>query len=212
MTESEQPSPPIQKRSPVAVWVTLAVAAVLVLSWQVFWRPKIELAQATHEPGVGQPLPFLEFQPLTGTTEGVSLAATRGKVVLVNYWGTWCPPCLMEFPHMVDLWEEFRGNPNFMFLSVSVSHDGHDVVSDLREATGSFLGKRGVGFPTYVDLEGGSRQALAMLMDRNSIGYPTTVLLDRAGKIRAIWLGYSPGIEQQMQQMISELLAEKPAA
>jgi cytochrome c biogenesis protein CcmG, thiol:disulfide interchange protein DsbE len=207
---SEQ-TPPGQKRSPIAVWVTLAVAAVLVLGWQIFWRPKIELAQATHEPGVGQPLVFLELQPLTGTTDGVSLEATRGKVVLINYWGTWCPPCVMEFPHMVDLWEEFRGNPDFLFLSVSSSGMDRERVAELREETGAFLRQHGVGLPTYSDPEGGSRQALAMLLGKPAIGYPTTVLLDRTGRIRAIWQGYSPGLEQQMQQLISELLAEKPA-
>ena len=128
---SDQAVPQVQKRSPIAVWVTLAVAAVLVLCWQVFWRPKLELEQATHAPGVGMPLPFLELQPLTGTTEGVSLDATRGKVVIINYWGTWCPPCVMEFPHMVDLWEEFRGNPDFLFLSVSSSGMDREQVAQL---------------------------------------------------------------------------------
>ena len=204
---SDQAVPPVQKRSPIAVWVTLAVAAVLVLGWQVLWRPKLELEQATHATGVGLPLPFLELQPLTGTTEGVSLATTRGKVVLLNYWGTWCPPCEMEFPHMVDLWEEFRGNPDFLFLSVSTSGMDRERLSTLRDETGAFLARRGVGFPTYSDSEGGSRQALGMLIERPAIGYPTTVLLDRDGRIRAVWQGYSPGIEKQMQQLISDLLA-----
>ena len=55
---SDQSVPPVQNRSPIAVWITLAVAAVLVLCWQVFWRPKLELEQATHESGVGQPCRF----------------------------------------------------------------------------------------------------------------------------------------------------------
>jgi hypothetical protein len=117
----------------------------------------------------------------------------------------------MEFPHMVDLWEEFRGNPDFLFLSVSSSGMDREKVAELREETGAFLRQHSVGLPTYSDPEGGSRQALAMLLGKPAIGYPTTVLLDRAGRIRAIWQGYSPGLEQQMQQLISELLAEKPA-
>ena len=65
--------------------------------------------------------------------------------------------------------------------------------------------------PTYNDPEGANRQALALLLGRPAIGFPTTVLLDRAGIIRAIWQGYSPGAERQMQQLVSDLLATKPS-
>jgi thiol-disulfide isomerase/thioredoxin len=207
---SENSDAQVQHRSSIAVWVTLAIAAVLILGWQIFWRPKLLLDQAIRQPGSGQPLPFLELEPLTGTTEGISLSSTRGKVVLLNFWGTWCPPCLEEFPHMVDIWEEFRGNPDFVFLSVSSTSADREPVAALRQETGAFLRSRGVSMPTYFDAEGASRQAVGLVIGKPAIGYPTTLLLDRGGIIRAVWPGYFPGAERQMQQLVSQLLAEKP--
>ena len=103
---------------------------------------------------------------------------------------------------MVDLWEEFRGDSGFLFLSVSSSGMDREQV-EFRDQTGEFMRQHVVGMPTYNDPEGANRQALAMLLGRPAIGFPTTVLLDRTGIIRAIWQGYSPGAEEQMQQLVS---------
>ncbi len=161
---------------------------------------------------MGQPLPLLELQPLTGATQGISRNDLHGKVTLINYWGPWCGFCIQEFPDLMQLWDAFRGNPDFQFLSVSSGGNFKEDVADLREQTQRFLISREATFPTYVDAEGASRQMLMSLVEMDGFGYPTTVLLDRNGIIRAVWIGYIPGSEHEMEQVISNLLAEKEGA
>jgi thiol-disulfide isomerase/thioredoxin len=154
-------------------------------------------------------LPVLEVLPLTGTTEGISLQNLQGKVALINFWGTWCPPCVAEFPHLADLWEQLRGNPEFAFVSVSSTFADREPVAEVRDLTAKFLQAHGSTMPTYIDSDGVSRQILAGVIGRPGFAYPTTVVLDRGGIIRGVWIGFDSGDQEQMQQLISKLLAEK---
>jgi thiol-disulfide isomerase/thioredoxin len=198
-------------RSPWGTGAVIGVGLLLIVGWMMFLRPRFQLDEAVHQAGVGQPLLVLELQPLTGTTQGVSLESVHGKVTLINYWGPWCGFCAEEFPHLHELWDKNRGNPEFAFLSVSVSEGGprQDDVAKLQTDTENFFKSRGAAFPTYIDPDAANRQILASLCDMRGFGYPTTVLLDRAGVIRALWIGYQPGFDQQMEQLVSQLLAEK---
>lgn len=203
-----QPPPP---RSHWGTFAVIVIGVVLIIGWLKFLKPHMQLDEATHQPGVGLPLKFLELRPLTGTSEGVSLESVRGKVTLINYWGPWCGFCVQEFPHLVELWDKNRGNPEFAFISVSSSGHNEEDVPQLKQETEAFFKTRQAGFPTYVDPDGANRQILASLTDMTGFGYPTTVLLDRSGIIRALWIGYQPGFESQMEQLVSQLLAEKPS-
>src|SRR3984885_7866934 len=118
MLDTNHPQPP-QSGSHWGTVAVIAIGAVLIVVWVSYLRPHMQLDEALHQAGVGQPLPMLELQPLTGTTEGVSLESLHGKVALINYWGPWCGFCVEEFPHLVELWDKNRGNPEFAFVSVS---------------------------------------------------------------------------------------------
>ena len=175
----------------------------------MYLRPHIQLQQAIDQPGVGQPLLVLAVQPLTGATEGISLDAVQGKVTLINYWGPWCEFCVVEFPHLLQLWDQNRGNPDFAFISIASDGTSHDDVPALRISTERFLKAHEATFPTYVDADGANRSYLASVADSSGFVYPTTVLLDRRGIIRTLWFGYESGYAQQMEQLVSQLLAEK---
>ncbi|NUQ66643.1 MAG: redoxin family protein, partial [Pirellulales bacterium] len=71
-----------------AALVLLLLLLVLVL---YLYLPKIQ-SKLEQRSGVGKRLPALELQPLAGAKEPVTLEELKGKVVLVNFWGTWCPP------------------------------------------------------------------------------------------------------------------------
>jgi cytochrome c biogenesis protein CcmG, thiol:disulfide interchange protein DsbE len=209
-TDQRNSSAQFQPRNLVAL-VILAVGVAGVLFWNFYWRPKTIASQTGKSSAIGKELPVLELQPLTGSTsaEPISLDKVRDKVVLINYWGTWCPPCRQEFPHIVELWDRYRGNADFELLSVSSSGRAPEDVEDVRGETEKYLKANSVTMPTYIDARGVSRQAVAELIGKDGFGYPTTILLDRKGVVRAVWSGYSPGVERSMANSISKLLANK---
>ena len=107
-------------------------------------------------------------------TEGrpMSLAAHRGKVVLLVFWATWCPPCRAEIPHLLDAHRRFRGR-GLVVLGVSLDQD----VDALR----GFCKKAGITWPNYCDGRKW-RNALALKFDITEI--PQTYLIDRDGILR----------------------------
>ncbi|HWA98920.1 MAG TPA: TlpA disulfide reductase family protein [Pirellulales bacterium] len=153
------------------------------------------------------PLPSLELDPLTGASEPVTLADLKGKVALVNFWGTWCPPCRDEFPHIVELDRHYRARSGFRLLAVSSDGGSDNDVEALRETTSEFLKQHdATDLPTYVDRGGRTRAAISAAIGFR--GYPTTLVLDRTGTIRGSWVGYHPGTETAMAALVDRLLAE----
>ena len=92
-------------------------------------------------PAVGQPAPDFTLRDLGGKT--VSLADFRGKVVIVNFWATWCPPCRAEMPSMEKLYRELAGE-GLVMLAVNVEKEGRQTVP-------RFLSGSPHTFPILVD-------------------------------------------------------------
>jgi len=117
--------------------------------------------------GIPQPLPELRFTDVSGVA--TSLAAFRGRVVLLNIWATWCPPCREEMPTL-DRLQAALGGPGFEVVALSIDEGGLSVVrAFLRRAAIQHL-------RPYVD---GPGDALAMV---SSAGVPLTLLIDRNGQ------------------------------
>ena len=144
---------------------------------------------------------------MTGDAPPISLADVPNHVTLLNFWGTWCPPCRNELPHMAELRQRFAGREAFRLLAVSCPPGGQaEDVQSLQEDTASLLKRLGLDLPTYYDPGDATQTALGSVI--NLEGYPTTVLLDRHGVIRAVWAGFRPGVETEMERFISTLLDE----
>jgi thiol-disulfide isomerase/thioredoxin len=194
------------------VQTAIAVALVLVVLaayWAVVeWlMPPPKLPKPEVHSGVGQRLPLLELRPLTGDAPPISLADVQNHVTLLNFWGTWCPPCRNELPHIAALRQRFAGQEAFRLLAVSCPPGGQaDDVQSLQEDTAALLKRLGLDLPTYYDPGDATQTALGSVIDFE--GYPTTVLLDRHGVIRAVWAGFRPGVETEMERFISTLLDE----
>ncbi|MEN6450625.1 MAG: TlpA disulfide reductase family protein [Thermoguttaceae bacterium] len=194
--------------------VALTVLIIAILGGLVWFYHLLtsteRLPKATERPGVGRRLADLSLLPLTGDSSEVSLRDIKGKVVLLNFWGTWCPPCRKELPHMAELRKRFEAQTAFQLLAVSCPGDGDDDVQSLRENTEALLKRLAIELPTYRDPNSITLSAVDAAIGFQA--YPTTLLLDRSGVIRAIWVGYRPGVETEMEQEIGKLLDEPEAA
>jgi peroxiredoxin len=120
--------------------------------------------RGAHPAQVGRHAP--DFTVSDGTTS-VHLASYRGKVVLVNFWATWCPPCIQEMPGLIQLHHD---RPDLAILAVSIDEDPY--------AYSSFLQRRHIDLITVRDPE----QTAAKLYHTD--GWPETYILDRQGIIR----------------------------
>ena len=190
----------------VVIWLGL-LAVLLVVFW-IISPQRIAPNPEAHE-GVGKPLPYLELLPLTGSQPRIGRQDLLGHVTLLNFWGTWCPPCRAELPHMAELRQRYAGREAFRLLAVSCPAGGEpDDVQSLREDTESLLKRLHLDLPTYYDPQSETRAGVNRLTREDGY-YPLTVLLDRKGVIRAVWVGYRPGAETEMERHIDMVLEEE---
>lgn len=213
---AENDSPRNPSRGP---WWLVIALVVLGLFLLVRMRPVRQGGDREVEPEfLALPLPDLRLAPLVGTEESLTLDALRGKVVLVNFWGTWCPPCRLEFPHLLALREELLAQPDFRLVLVSCTPEPQEDLESLREQTASFLVEMKVRVPVHADPDSATRKAVIAMLRAAAeagpempagIGYPTTLLLDRKGIVRAFWRGYGDELPEQISRAVRRLLAEK---
>ena len=121
-----------------------------------------------------KPAPALKLADLDGTVH--DLAALKGKVVLINFWATWCPPCRREMPSMERLSQALAGEP-FVVLAVDVGED-----ADTIDAFTSQLDTVPT-FPILLDTRSRVMQAWKVA------GLPTTYLVDKRGRVVASAIG-----------------------
>ncbi len=119
------------------------------------------------------------------------LQEQRGRVVLINFWATWCGPCRQEMPHLNRLYDKYRA-AGFVLLGVNVDDNARNA-SDLAL-------KLGLKFPVLLDTD----KSVSHLYDLSTM--PSTVLIDREGRVRYVHKGYLAGYEDVYDKQIRELL------
>lgn len=143
---------------------------------------------------IGQEVPSFEFQPKN--SDALSIKDYRGKVVLLNFFATWCPPCRQELPRVqAELWDAHGENPAFEIL-VLAREEGWDKLDP-------FIEKTGYTFPIVPDLE---RLVFSKFATQS---IPRNVVLDRNGKIIYQSIGYSPDEFDEMVALIERELASE---
>ena len=144
----------------------------------------------------GSPAPEFRARNLQGGT--TDLGALRGKVVLLNFWATWCPPCVEEMPSLERL-HRTLGPEGLVVLGVSADDSDDDVRA--------FLPKVDVTFPILRDP--GGRVASSVY---RATGFPETFLIDREGRIVKIFIGPAEWDTPEALAYFRSVLGARPDA
>jgi len=131
--------------------------------------------------------------PLEINGKAEHLSDFRGKVVVLNFWATWCPPCVEETPALIELNKRIA-NRNGVVLGVSVDEDP--------AAYQKFLVDHGINFPTSRDASKKYAQ------DYGTVMYPETYIIDRHGKIARKVIGPQDWNSAEMVAYFDALLAQ----
>ena len=137
-----------------------------------------------------------DFDVVTLDGEPLRLRDLRGKVVIVDYWGTWCPPCRAEIPHFVELQNQFPDNLVIVGLAWEQGRTDDPTAAQVR----GFAQQHGINYPlALVDTP-------ALRDVPNLEGFPTTLFLDRDGQVRARLVGARPLAE--LRAYAQDLMAQ----
>lgn len=189
------------KKSNKSLWVMLAliaaIIAVILLLPSCGNRNAKKGAETDAESTTlvksGDTAPDFTVEMVDGSS--VTLGDLKGKVVLLNFWATWCPPCRQELTRVQkDLIDRFAGR-DFLFLPVSRGEKRSDVAA--------FREKTGYTFPMGLD-------STRTIYDRYATNFiPRNYLIDRDGRIITATIGYSPEEFDELIAAIERALAGK---
>jgi thiol-disulfide isomerase/thioredoxin len=153
-----------------------------VLAAMLLWFVGISLGCGSETPGgsdaastEAEPAEYVDFTLPDLGGELVSLAAYRGKVVIIDFWATWCPPCIFQVPELNAFWETHRITGEVMVIGVAVDVEGAEVV-------GPWAEENGVDYQLVIGDEDVAREFGAM-------GFPTLVIVRPDGSIDSRHVG-----------------------
>lgn len=135
-----------------------------------------------------------------------TLANLRGKVVLLDFWATWCAPCIEAFPALAE-WHENFGKSGFVILGMTryygaIQKMSADPATEIKYIDGF---RKTHGLPYEIAVAKGQ----ANQINYGALSIPTTVLIDRKGVVRYVELGTSASRSEEIRKVIEKLLAEK---
>jgi len=185
----ETPTDPMDKRRRrvrlLDVGITLGVILVVVVVFLVFNRggdaeeglfskfnPFTGSIPTGPAPEIGKPAPDFTVNLLDGSV--FRLSEQKGKVVWLNFWATWCPPCRAEMPDIQEVWEEEQGS-DLVLVAVDYAESTQTVTE--------FVEKLGLTFPIGMDSTG------QITTNYRVSGFPSHFMIDRNGILREIRVG-----------------------
>ncbi len=133
--------------------------------------------------------------PALPTPDWPLLKSYSGKVVLVDFWASWCAPCLRSFPWMNDLQQHY-GGAGLVIVAVNLDQD--------RELADAFLLKLPPKFRVEFDSAGNIARQFGVQ------GMPSSFLVDRHGRVRVAHAGFRDAQRAEREQQIAQLLKESP--
>lgn len=181
-------------RKEIREWIILITVGsfIYLMGWHTLIASKLQqaiLATGIISPSEIKEERFASYEFVLENVDGqrVHFSDFKEKTVFVNFWATWCPPCIAEMPDIHDLYEETGEEVNFVMISVD---------QDENKAR-NFVKEKGFDFPIYF-----LRSGLPQGYDTHAI--PTTYLIDKNGKIKI----ENSGMAKYNTSSFKELLAK----
>ncbi len=174
--------------------IFLAIAALLVVPQtrtpiQVFINKGLALfSPSIKDTSEQQNIGDVNWQLVNNNNETLNFQNTKGKVVLINFWATWCPPCIAEMPSMHELYEDYKDKIEFVFVS-----------SEQTKVIHNFLSKNSYSFDVY-------RPVTAHPEVFNVQSIPRTFLIDTNGNIVIDKMGAANWNSEKVRNTIDGLL------
>src|SRR5229473_5143423 len=163
-----------------ALLVVITVLLLIVLTWKLDKVTRVKPKASTNDTvqadaTLGTLAPSVTFKDLDG--KNVPLSQYRGKVVLVNFWATWCEPCRVEIPWLIEMQQKY-GPKGFVVLGISMDEEGKSVVVPFVEKERFDVNGQKLHM-SYQIVIGNDAPA-----DKfgGLFGYPTSILISRDGK------------------------------
>ncbi len=161
------------------------------LNWLVAMAMALGVGITSAAAGVAPMSAAPDFALRSMSGPNLRLQEQRGRVVMINFWATWCGPCRQEMPQLNKLYDKYHA-AGFVLLGVNVD-DNPSHAAELAK-------KLGLNFPILLDTD----KTVSRLYDLSTM--PSTVLIDRDGRVRYVHKGYLAGYEDIYDKQIRELL------
>ena len=167
------------KKSVLVVIAVVALVGVTVVADRIWLKGS---KPSASRPANGPPAPSVTLKDLQGND--VSLEQFKGKVVLVNFWATWCSPCRIEIPWMIEFQQKY-GARGFAVLGVAMDDEGKSVVEPyVRDERFDVDGRQtAINYPILLGNEDIAQKFGGL------IGIPTSLVISREGKIVKRFIG-----------------------
>lgn len=172
------------------MFIILMITPTTRMPIQVFLQRTISLSPSVIKKEDRTALIDYDWKLSGLNSNTVNLSESKGKVILINFWATWCPPCVAEIPEFQELFDIYKNKIDFYF-----------VTTDQTEKINLFLDKKGHDLPIFRPLE----------EPPNVLGYkslPTTYLISKKGEIIMRKVGAASWNSDKVHQTINDLLAE----
>lgn len=162
------------------------------LTFIVFCLMLVGSCQAIEEGKVlTGPAPDFKLEDISGKT--LSLSDVKGKVVLVDFWATWCSPCLMSIPELVDLQGKYKSK-GLVIVGINVDDEKVSKAELL-----AFKQKMGINYPI---LRANDKVYMDYFGRTSGFSIPALFVVDREGKVRDRFVGYKPGLVEKSIQSL----------
>ncbi len=176
--------------------LTMALAITIILSLVspcIFSAEKSDLGEKPGKMGkVGKPAPDFTLPELLGKHKAISLQKFNGKVVLIDFWASWCPPCRKSLPELAQMQKR---HPGMALMAITIDEEKEKAIDFLKTRDSNTI---------YLH---DPKHDIAALFDLG--GMPSAFLIDKQGKLRQRFDGYSESELKNIETEITKLLEEK---